>query len=70
MTDMTDMTDLGSRTARTMEKVTLAGVALALVMSGWALVTTLDDDDQERLVEQRLVCLELPGPNDCGADGR
>lgn len=61
---------------RTVEisRTTTAGVALAaalsLLMSGWALAATLDDDRQRRDVEQRLSCLELPGPNDCGADGR
>jgi hypothetical protein len=41
-----------------------------LLLGGLAFLTSLDDDDRERQVEQRLVCLELPGPNDCGLDGR
>jgi hypothetical protein len=56
--------------SRTTMGVGLAGVALSLVMSGWALVESFDDDDERQSVEQRLVCLELPGPNDCGVDGR
>jgi hypothetical protein len=48
----------------------LAGVALSLLMSGGALIDSLDDEDERRTIEQRLVCLELPGPNDCGADAR
>jgi hypothetical protein len=48
-----------------------AGAVLALLMSGLALLQSFDDEDEyRRSVEQRLVCLELPGPNDCGADGR
>ena len=43
---------------------------VSLVLSGWAFVTSLDDDALERRTEQRLACLELPGPNDCGLDGR
>ena len=39
-------------------------------MSGWAPGNSLDDEQQEQLVEQQPVRLELPGPNDCGADGR
>lgn len=51
--------------------IAVAGVTLSVLMSGWALVVSLDDGDEEyrQAVEQRLVCLELPGPNDCGADG-
>jgi hypothetical protein len=51
--------------------VAATGIVLSLLMSGWALATTFDDDEEYRQsIEQRLVCLELPGPNDCGADGR
>ena len=56
---------------RTSLAVALAGIVLSLLMSGWALVTSMDDDeDYRQSVEQRLECLELPGPNDCGLDGR
>jgi hypothetical protein len=51
-------------------KVALAISLLSLFLSGWALLTTMDDDADVRRVEQRLACLELPGANDCGADGR
>lgn len=47
----------------------VTGVA-GLILSGIALISTIDDDDRQREVEARLVCLELPGPNDCGLDGR
>ena len=33
-------------------------------------LASVDDDGDQRGVERRLACLELPGPNDCGADGR
>lgn len=56
--------------SRTTLGMTLAGVALSLLMSGWALVDSFDDDEDRQIIEQRLVCLELPGPNDCGADAR
>lgn len=39
---------------------------LALLLSGWSLVDELTDDADREQMEQRLVCLELPGPNDCG----
>jgi hypothetical protein len=55
---------------RTSLAVALAGIVLSLLMSGWALLNTFDEDEYRRSVDQRLVCLELPGPNDCGADGR
>jgi len=46
-------------------------VALAsLFLSGWTLIDTLSDERNERRIEQRLACLELPGPNDCGLDGK
>lgn len=56
--------------SRTTTGITLAGVALSLIMSGWALIESFDDDEDRHTIEQRLVCLELPGPNDCGADAR
>ncbi|HEY5881232.1 MAG TPA: hypothetical protein VIU11_20130 [Nakamurella sp.] len=43
---------------------------VALILSGIALFASPDDeDDYRRDIEARLVCLELPGPNDCGLDG-
>ena len=56
--------------SRTTVGAALAGAILSLLMSGWALLNTLDDDEDHQMIEQRLVCLELPGPNDCGADSR
>lgn len=43
---------------------------VALFLSGWSLLISLDDDGDVRQVERRLACLELPGTNDCGVDGR
>lgn len=53
----------------TLMKTAIALSAASLFLSGWAFASSLDDD-LERDTEQRLACLELPGPNDCGADGR
>jgi hypothetical protein len=45
--------------------------AAALLLSAVSLVLTVTDDDLDaQQVEDRLACLELPGPNDCGVDGR
>lgn len=54
----------------TMLRVTLAASFASLFFSGWAFIASIDDDGDQRDVERRLACLELPGPNDCGADGR
>lgn len=59
--------DLTSDTAM---RVTLAASMVSLFLSGWAFIASIDDDSNQRGVERRLACLELPGPNDCGADGR
>jgi hypothetical protein len=56
--------------SRTTIGVALGGVVLSLLMSGWALIDSLDDEEDRRSIEHRLVCLELPGPNDCGADSQ
>lgn len=44
--------------------------ALALVLSGITAWEVHQDDDFQDSTESRLACLELPGPNDCGLDGR
>lgn len=59
--------DLTSDTAL---RVTLAASMASLFLSGWAFMASIDDDGGQRDVERRLACLELPGPNDCGIDGR
>ncbi len=51
-------------------RVALTMSLVSLFLSGWAVIATLDDDADVRDVERRLACLELPGANDCGADGR
>jgi hypothetical protein len=51
-------------------RVTLAASFASLFLSGWAFMASIDDDGSQRDVERRLACLELPGPNDCGTDGR
>jgi hypothetical protein len=51
-------------------RLTLGISLVSLFLSGWSFLASLDNGDFERTVEQRLACLELPGPNDCGADRR
>lgn len=66
------MSEITARAAETSTS-TRAAVTLslaALFLSGWSFINSLDDDTQVRDVEARLACLELPGPNDCGLDGR
>jgi len=58
-------------TARSTETGTGTRVAIgisvvSLLLSGWTFLQGLDDDADRDQIEQRLVCLELPGPNDCG----
>lgn len=60
----------GSASLGTGVRISVILSAAALFMSGWSFLSTLDDDAQVRDVEKRLACLELPGPNDCGLDGR
>lgn len=50
-------------------KAALAMSSLALLLSGFAVVQTLEGPDREQ-VDRRLACLEKEGANDCGADGR
>ncbi len=54
---------------KTMLQVTLTASLVSLLLSSWTFAMSLDDDDYERSIEERLACLELPGPNDCGVDG-
>lgn len=45
------------------------GVSIvSLLMSGSALLFAVTDDVDAGNIEQRLACLELPGPNDCGPE--
>lgn len=44
--------------------------ALALVVSGLTAWEVFEQEDFRESTESRLACLELPGPNDCGLDGR
>lgn len=47
-------------------KVAVAISVVALLLSGWSLILSMSDDLDQGQIEQRLQCLELPGPNDCG----
>lgn len=43
---------------------------LSLLVALYALYAVEASQDELERAELRLACLELPGPNDCGADGR
>ena len=53
----------------TAAKASLAMSALALVLSGFAVVEIVSEPDLEQM-DRRIACLEKAGVNDCGADGR
>jgi hypothetical protein len=51
-------------------KLALALSIVSLFLAGWSFIASFDDDRDTERIQQRLACLELPGTNDCGADGR
>ena len=53
-------------TTRTGTRVAIAISVASLLLSSWSLIMTLDNEADRGQIEQRLQCLELPGPNDCG----
>lgn len=63
-------TSQNTTSAETGVRISVILSVVALFMSGWSFISTVDDDAQVRDVEKRLACLELPGANDCGLDGR
>ncbi len=60
-------TDLSATTS---SRAAMVVALVSLFLSGWTFIDTLSDERNERRIEQRLACLELPGPNDCGLDGK
>lgn len=50
--------------------VAVAVSVVALLMSGISLTGWAQANDERQQIENRLACLELPGPNDCGQDGK
>jgi hypothetical protein len=54
------------RGAQTGTRIAIVISVVSLLLSCLSLVTTLDDEADRGEIEKRLVCLELPGPNDCG----
>lgn len=54
----------------TATRVAILMSLVSLFLSGWAFIGSFQDEDFERQTEARLACLELPGANDCGLDGR
>ncbi len=61
--------DIGTANVTTI-RLTLVISLVSLFLAGWSFVASFDDERDTRRIEQRLACLELPGANDCGADGR
>jgi hypothetical protein len=59
--------DAGSRS---MLGLSIAISILSLFLAGWSFIASFDDDTELRRLQERLACLELPGANDCGVDGR
>ena len=56
------------RATQTRTNLAIGLGVISMLLSGWSVVMTLDDEADRGQIEQRLACLELPGPNDCGAD--
>jgi hypothetical protein len=52
---------------RTTAALILSG--LSLITSAFSLAAWQTSESEREQVESRLVCLEQPGPNDCGLDG-
>ena len=44
----------------------MATSVVSLLLSGWSLILSMSDELDQGQIEQRLQCLELLGPNDCG----
>ncbi len=69
-TDMsTEKQTLETRQA-VMVKIAIVLSVLALIVSGVSLGGWAQAVGERQQIETRLACLELPGPNDCGQDGR
>ena len=60
------MSTTTARSTETGTRVAIGISVVSLLLSGWTFVQSLDDDADRNQIEERLVCLELPGPNDCG----
>ena len=50
--------------------VAIALSAVAILLSGISLAGWAQASAERDQIQSRLSCLELPGPNDCGQDGR
>lgn len=68
MTSSTRPTTHTVAAGQTATRLAVGVSVIALLLSSWTLVRTVEDDADQRRIESRLACLELPGPNDCGAD--
>jgi hypothetical protein len=63
---MSEQAPRATRATATTFAVALSVVAL--ILSGISLGGWIQASGQLQQVQSRLVCLELPGPNDCGQD--
>ena len=63
MSEQTPRTPRGSATT-----FAVALSVVALILSGISLGGWIQASGQLQEIQNRLVCLELPGPNDCGQD--
>jgi len=70
--DLQQMMDTQRVTTTAPKRATVAlGVSIvALLASGVSLSALAQVTGERDQIESRLACLELPGPNDCGLDGR
>ena len=59
---------MSDRATQTRTNLAIGLGVISMLLSGWSVVMTLDDEADRGQIERRLVCLEQPGPNDCGAD--
>lgn len=48
--------------------IAIAISIVALVISGISIAGWVQASGERQQIENRLACLELPGPNDCGQD--
>ncbi len=62
-------TDLAISRSRIRTTAALLLSALSLITSAFSLAAWQTSESEREQVESRLVCLERPGPNDCGQDG-
>lgn len=68
MTSTRPTTPLTDAPGQTATRLAVGISVIALLLTSWTMVRSIEDDADQRQIESRLACLELPGPNDCGID--